>query len=79
MPDNRSYPHQDPQKEIKKLTEAFGADRLMYGGGFGEKATGKSYKAEPRTHRGLLTRLTDADHAKIFGGTAAKLFKLLPK
>ena len=61
---------------MKQLTEAFGADRLMYGGGYNEKATGKSHRAERERIAGLLTHLSDADRAKVFGGTAAKLFKL---
>jgi len=74
VPDKKSYPHSDPQPVVKQLTEAFGADRLMYGGGYSEKATGKSYKAERERIAALLTHLSDAERAKIFGGTAAKLF-----
>ena len=76
VPDKKTYPHSDPQPVVKQLTEAFGADRLMYGGGYNEKATGKSYKAERDRIAALLAHLTDADRAKVFGGTAAKLFKL---
>jgi predicted TIM-barrel fold metal-dependent hydrolase len=76
VPDKKTYPHSDPAPVIKRLTEAFGADRLMYGGGYNEKATGKSYKAERERIAALLAHLSDADRAKVFGGTAAKLFKL---
>lgn len=76
VPDKKAYPHSDPAPVVKQLTEAFGADRLMYGGGYSEKATGKSYKAERDRIAALLAHLTDADRAKVFGGTAAKLFKL---
>jgi predicted TIM-barrel fold metal-dependent hydrolase len=76
VPDKRAYPHRDPQPVVKQLTEAFGADRLMYGGGYSDKATGKSYRAERERIAGLLTHLSDADRAKVFGGTAARLFKL---
>ena len=76
VPDKKSYPHSDPQPVIKRLTEAFGADRLMYGGGYNEKATGKSYKAERDRIAALVAHLSDADRVKVFGGTAAKLFKL---
>jgi predicted TIM-barrel fold metal-dependent hydrolase len=74
VPDNRQYPHRDPQPVVKQLTEAFGADRLMYGGGFSATATGQSYRAERERVAGLLAHLTASDRAKIFGGTAAKLF-----
>jgi predicted TIM-barrel fold metal-dependent hydrolase len=76
VPDNKSYPHREVAPVVKQLTEAFGADRLMYGGGYSEKATGKSYRAERERIAGLLAHLSDADRAKVFGGTAAKLFKL---
>lgn len=76
VPDKRAYPHRDPQPVVKQLTEAFGADRLMFGGGYNEKATGASYRAERERVAGLLAHLSDADRAKVFGGTAAKLFKL---
>jgi predicted TIM-barrel fold metal-dependent hydrolase len=76
VPSRRNYPHRDPQTEVKALTAAFGAERLMYGGGFGEKATGASYKAERDRVAGFLAHLSDADRAQVFGGTAAKLFKL---
>ena len=76
VPDKRTYPHSDPQPVLKQLTEAFGADRLMYGGGYNEKATGKSYRGERDRVAGLLAHLSDADRAKVFGGTAARLFKL---
>lgn len=76
VPDKKTYPHSDPQPVIKQLTEAFGADRLMYGGGYNEKTTGASYKAERERIAAFLAHLSDADRAKVFGGTAAKLFKL---
>jgi predicted TIM-barrel fold metal-dependent hydrolase len=76
VPDKKNYPHSDPVPVVKKLTEAFGTDRLMYGGGYNEKATGKSYRAERERIAALLTHLSDADRAKVLGGTAAKLFKL---
>ena len=76
VPAKRNYPHRDPLPVVKQLTEAFGADRLMYGGGFSASATGARYKAERDRIAALLTHLSDADRARIFGGTAAKLFKL---
>ncbi len=78
VPDRKAYPHRDVQPVIKQLTEAFGADRLMYGGGFAAGSTGASYKAERERIAALLVHLTDGERAKIFGGTAAKLmsFKL---
>ena len=73
VPNKGTYPHSDPQPVVKQLTEAFGADRLMFGGGFGAGATGKSYRAERERVAGLLAHLSATDREKIFGGTATKL------
>jgi predicted TIM-barrel fold metal-dependent hydrolase len=73
VPSKNSYPHRDPQPVVKQLTETFGADRLMYGGGFSASATGKSYRAERDRVAELLAHLSAADRATIFGGTAAKV------
>jgi predicted TIM-barrel fold metal-dependent hydrolase len=75
VPDRRTYPHRDPAPVIKQLTEAFGADRLMYGGGYGPKATGDNYRAERERIAGFLGHLSEDDRAKVFGGTAAKVFQ----
>ena len=74
VPSRSSYPHRDPAAVVKQLTDAFGADRLMYGGGYGAKATGDSYRAERERIAGLLGHLSAGDRDKVFGGTAAKLF-----
>ena len=74
VPDRRAYPHRDPGPVIRQLTDAYGADRLMYGGGYGAKATGAGYRAERERIAGFLGHLSAADRAKAFGGTAARLF-----
>jgi predicted TIM-barrel fold metal-dependent hydrolase len=76
VPTEKAYPHREPQAVVKALTKAFGAERLMYGGGYSGTATGASYKAERDRVAGLLAHLTDTDRARVFGGTASKLFKL---
>ena len=48
----------------------------MFGGGYNEKATGKQLRAERERVAAMLAHLSDADRAKVFGGTAAKVFKL---
>lgn len=75
IPNQRSYPHREIGPIIKQLTEAFGADRLIYGGGFGAEATPASYRAERERTRSYIAHLSDADQAKVLGGTAARLFK----
>src|SRR5262245_17212569 len=74
VPSRGSYPHRDPAPVVKQLTDAFGADRLMYGGGYGAKATGDSYGAERERIAGMLAHLSAEDRDKVFGGTAARLF-----
>jgi len=73
VPNRNSYPHRDPRPVVKQLADAYGPDRLMYGGGFGRAATGASYRAERERIAALMAHLTDADRAKVFGGNAAKL------
>lgn len=72
VPSKNAYPHRDPQPVVKQLTDAFGADRLMFGGGYNATATGESYRKERERVAELLAHLSAADRAKIFGGTAAK-------
>jgi predicted TIM-barrel fold metal-dependent hydrolase len=73
VPNRLSYPHRDPQPVVRRLTEAFGADRLMVGGGFSASATGTSYRKERERVAALLSHLNEADRAKVLGGTASKL------
>jgi predicted TIM-barrel fold metal-dependent hydrolase len=75
VPKATEYPHRDIGPTIKQLTEAWGADRMIYGGGFNADATPESYRAERERIRGYLAHLSDIDQAKIMGGTAARLFK----
>jgi len=74
LPDQNKYPHRDVRPVIRKLTEAFGADRIIYGGGFNAEATGESYREYRNQVGQLLAHLSAADRAKVLGGTAARLF-----
>ncbi|HEV3163926.1 MAG TPA: amidohydrolase family protein [Isosphaeraceae bacterium] len=74
LPEKGQYPHRDVGPILKDLTERFGADRLIYGGGFGPDATGDSYRAYRERLRSYLTHLPAEDQARILGGTAARLF-----
>ena len=42
LPEKGQYPYRDVGPVIKALTDAYGPDRLIYGGGFGAEATGRS-------------------------------------
>ncbi|MEO8495884.1 MAG: amidohydrolase family protein [Planctomycetota bacterium] len=74
IPSNATYPHRDIAPIIKQLTESYGADRMIYGGGFDEKATGESYRAAFDRAESFLGHLTASDRAKMLGGTAVRLF-----
>jgi predicted TIM-barrel fold metal-dependent hydrolase len=74
IPDQNSYPHRDVMPVIRKLTAAFGAERMIYGGGFKAAATGQSYRHYRRQVAELLSDLSSAERDKILGGTAAKLY-----
>jgi predicted TIM-barrel fold metal-dependent hydrolase len=74
IPDARTYPHRDIGPVVEQLTDAWGADRMIYGGGFAADATGDSYRQAFERARSYLGHLADAEQAKILGGTAARLF-----
>ena len=74
LPSMRSYPHRDVGPIVRQLTSAFGAERMIYGGGFNATATGASYRDAFDRARELLTHLSTADQDKIFGSNAAQLF-----
>jgi predicted TIM-barrel fold metal-dependent hydrolase len=74
IPEKTTYPHRDIAPVIRQLTEAWGAERMIYGGGFGAAATGDSYRQAFENARSFLGHLSAADQAKILGGTAARVF-----
>ena len=74
IPSNASYPHRDIAPIIKQLTESYGADRMIYGGGFGADATGDSYRTAFERAESFIGHLTESERAKILGGTAVRLF-----
>ncbi len=77
IPRQDKYPHRDIRPIVKQLTDAWGADRMIYGGGFNADATGKSYRAAFERARSFLDHLASKDQAKILGGTAARLYEFV--
>ncbi len=71
------YPHRDAAPFVKRLADAFGPDRMITGGGFKAGATPESYLAERERLMSYVSHFSEADRAKVAGGTAAKLFKFL--
>jgi len=74
IPEQTMYPHRDIGPIVRQLTDGWGADRMIYGGGFGADTTGASYRGSFERARSFLSHLSAAEQAKILGGTAAKLF-----
>jgi predicted TIM-barrel fold metal-dependent hydrolase len=76
LPTDRAYPHRQIQPIVNQLAEAYGADRMIYGGGFsGPETTGESYRAAFDYAAKLLSEKLSADEqAKVLGGNAQRLF-----
>ncbi|MEQ9023160.1 MAG: amidohydrolase family protein, partial [Pseudomonadales bacterium] len=74
IPDQNSYPHRDVGPVIRQITDAFGPDRIIYGGGFNARATPDSYRQYRENIATHLAHLSTAEQAAIFGGNAARLF-----
>jgi predicted TIM-barrel fold metal-dependent hydrolase len=74
IPSQGSYPHRDIRPVIRELTEAYGAERMIYGGGFNAEATPETYRAAFQRGRSFIEHLSAADQAKVLGGTAAKIY-----
>lgn len=74
IPEQRQYPHRDIAPVIRTLTDAYGPDRLIYGGGFGAEATAESYRGYRERLRSYLEHLTAEEQAKVLGGNSARLF-----
>jgi predicted TIM-barrel fold metal-dependent hydrolase len=74
IPEQDKYPHRDIQPVIRQLTDAFGAERMIHGGGFGATATGESYRAAFARSQSFLAHLSSADQAKVLGSNATRLF-----
>jgi len=71
-PDAKEAP--ELPRVLRRLADAFGPDRLIYGGGFDEKATAENYRRERERLAGLLDFLPPAARAQVLGGNAAKWF-----
>ena len=69
------YPHRDIRPVLRQLTDAWGAERMIYGGGFSAAATPASYRQHREAIAEYLTHLSDRERRLIFGGTASRLFR----
>ncbi len=74
IPEPTSYPHRDIRPVIADLMQAYGADRMIYGGGFNAEATPESYRAAFERGASYLNGFSAEDQAKVLGGNAQRLF-----
>lgn len=74
IPSQRRYPHRDIRPVLKQLTKAYGAERMIYGGGFGAEVSAKQYREVREQVASHLADLSAQDRAKVLGGTAARVF-----
>lgn len=74
LPAMARYPHRDIRPILSQLTRAYGAGRMLYGGGFNAQATPQSYRAAFARAASLLDELSADDRAKVLGGNARELF-----
>ena len=74
VPAPTTYPHRDIRPVIRQLTDAWGAERMIYGGGFSAAATPQSYRRHREEVGEYLTHLSPPERHMIFGGTASRLF-----
>jgi len=74
LPQPTEYPYRDPGPIIKLLCDAYGVDRMIYGGGFGPTATPASYRTARESVQSYLSHLKLEEQAKILGQNAAILF-----
>jgi predicted TIM-barrel fold metal-dependent hydrolase len=75
LPPPDETPDRDLQPIVRRLTDAWGAERMIYGDSFGPATTGETYAQAFNRARSLLSHLSSVDQSQVLGGTAARLFK----
>lgn len=75
LPQQDKYPHRKIEPVVRQLTDAFGADRMIHGGGFNAEATPDSYRDYRNRVDSLLSHLSESERAKILGGTATRIYR----
>ena len=77
---SQDFPYRDVHPFIEKLVDAFGTERMVWGTGYPGHHRAKhdwpTLDQELRLVREGLPFLTDAQHERILGGTAAEIWEL---
>jgi predicted TIM-barrel fold metal-dependent hydrolase len=68
--------HPDPRLKpfVSKMIEAYGPDRMIWGGEFSDKSTPESFRAIREYAGKFLSGYSREDQDKVFGGNAFRLF-----
>ena len=74
IPEQTKYPHRDIAPVIKTLVREYGAERILYGGGFNAEATPESYRGAFDRTESFISDLPEVEQAAILGGNAVRLF-----
>ena len=74
IPAQDKFPHRDIRPVIKRLVAEYGAEHMIYGGGFNADATGTSYRSAFEKGRSYISHLPTDEQAQILGGNAIRLF-----
>jgi predicted TIM-barrel fold metal-dependent hydrolase len=74
LPETAPDPSRELPAVVRQLTDAWGAERMIFGDSFGPETTGETYRAAFHRARGLVAHLSEEDQNKVLGGTASRLF-----
>ena len=74
IPRQDKYPHRNVKPIVRRLTAAWGAERMIYGGGVNAQTTPESYRAYREMVRSLVSHLSVDEQNMILGGTAARVY-----
>lgn len=74
LPETTQYPHRDVVPVVQELARAFGAERMLYGGGFNHRATAESYRAAFDRAAEMLRDFSLTQRDAVLGGNANRLF-----
>ncbi len=74
--DHQNWTPDDLRPYVHHVLGLFGSDRLMFGSDWPVSTLAAEYKTVTDTARGILDSLSPSANADIFGGTAARFYRL---